>query len=80
MLFRYRARNWPATLSPDERETWDAFRLSRLTEPEGGGSITLDRYAQRLAELAETHAEDPAKLAVLEALSEWGEAVMDCED
>jgi exodeoxyribonuclease-1 len=80
MLFRYRARNWPATLSPEERETWDAFRLSRLTEPEGGGSITLDRYAQRLAELAETHAEDPAKLAVLEALSEWGETVMDCED
>ncbi len=77
MLFRYRARNWPQTLAPDERETWDAYRLTRLTDPDGGGSITLDRYEQRIGELAETHAADPAKIAVLEALSDWAGTVMD---
>ncbi len=79
MVFRYRARNWPETLSPDECERWDAYRLTRLTDPAGGGSITIDQYAQRLAELAVTHATDTAKLAVLEALSEWGETVMDAD-
>jgi len=79
MVFRYRARNWPETLTPDERETWDAYRLTRLTDPSGGGSITIDQYEQRLTELAEVHATDPAKIAVLEALSEWGDSLMDAE-
>jgi len=77
MLLRYRARNWPETLSPDERDAWDAYRLERLTDPEGGGSITLDQYQQRLAELTESQTGNPASLAVLEALADWGEAVMD---
>ncbi len=80
MLFRYRARNWPETLSPDEREAWDVYRLERLTDPEGGGSITLDQYQQRLAELAESEAGNPASLAVLEALADWAETVMDAGD
>lgn len=80
MLVRYRARNWPETLSPDERDAWDAYRLERLTDPEGGGSITLDLYQQRLAELTESRVGDPASLAVLEALTDWGESVMDAGD
>jgi exodeoxyribonuclease-1 len=79
MLFRYRARNWPETLGAEERETWDEFRLTRLTDPSAGGSITIEAYQQRLADLAETHAADPDKLAVLEALSQWGERVMDAD-
>jgi exodeoxyribonuclease-1 len=79
MLFRYRARNWPETLDADERETWDDFRLTRLTDPSFGASITIETYQQRLAELAETHATDPNKLAILEALSQWGERVMDAD-
>jgi exodeoxyribonuclease-1 len=35
MLFRYRARNWPRTLTDEERQDWDAYRLGRLTEPGG---------------------------------------------
>ena len=80
MLFRYRARNWPETLSPDEREEWDAWRLHRLTDPEGGGTIHLDRYEAQIATLAETHAADPAKLQVLDQLSAWAESLMDAGD
>lgn len=80
MVFRYRARNWPETLSPDEQEAWDAYRLERLTDPEGGGSITLDQYRQRLAELAQVHAGDAARLALLSELVEWANAVMDAGD
>lgn len=77
MLFRYRARNWPESLTPEEREEWDAERLTRLTDPDGGGSIQIDQYEQRLVELAETHAADPAKLKILDALSGWAEQVLD---
>ena len=30
LLFRYRARNWPDTLSIDERTRWDEYRRQRL--------------------------------------------------
>jgi exodeoxyribonuclease-1 len=80
MLLRYRARNWPETLSPDEREAWDVYRLERLTDSEGGGSITLDQYQKRLADLAESQAGNPASLAVLGALADWAETVMDAGD
>ena len=80
MVFRYRARNWPETLTPEEREDWDAWRFVRLTERDGGGSIQLDQYEERLAALAEIHASDPAKLRILEDLSGWAETVMDAGD
>ena len=79
-VFRYRARNWPETLSPEEREHWAAWRLTRLTDPDGGGSIRLDQYEERLATLAQTHAADPAKLRLIEELAAWAEALMDAGD
>jgi exodeoxyribonuclease-1 len=80
MVFRYRARNWPLSLTSDEREQWAAWRLTRLTDPAGGGSIDLERYDERLAVLAQTHAADPAKLHLIEALAAWAETLMDAGD
>ena len=77
MLLRYRARNWPDTLSEAEREDWDAYRLARLTDPEGGGSIQIEDYGRRLAELRAAHADDARRLTLLDALAEWGDRVMD---
>ena len=42
MLFRYRARNFPESLTDEETLLWDEFRYRRLTEPEEGGSIVMD--------------------------------------
>ena len=36
LLFRYRARNFSETLSPEETERWEAHRVARLLEGEGG--------------------------------------------
>lgn len=77
LLFRMRARSWPETLTEAEREDWDAWRFERLTDPEQGASITVDAFEARLAELAEAHADDPAKQRLLAALADWGERVMD---
>ena len=77
MLFRYRARNWPQTLTEAQRQDWDAYRFRRLTEPEAGGSITVDAYQQRLDELRAEAEGDPRRLALLDALDQWAERVMD---
>jgi len=77
MLLRYRARNWPHTLMPKERETWDAYRAQRLTSPDSSGSMTLDIYRKRLTELRTESTGDPQRLALLDELERWAERVMD---
>jgi len=37
MLFRYRARNYPESLSEEEKLQWQEYRYQRLTEVDGGG-------------------------------------------
>ncbi len=71
LLFRYRARNWPHTLSREERARWDEYRRHRLTSPEGGSSITLDQYRRELAKLAVDPTLSAGQRAVVDALIEW---------
>jgi exodeoxyribonuclease I len=76
MLFRYRARNWPETLTGAEREAWDSYRRRRLTEPDGGGSLTIDGYREVLARLSAQHGADPARLEVLAELAAWADSLL----
>ncbi|QOJ22406.1 MAG: exodeoxyribonuclease I [Gammaproteobacteria bacterium] len=71
LLFRYRARNWPETLTPVERERWEQIRLQRLTQGSGGGSITLNELAAKITLLRETKTDENAR-QVLNALEAWG--------
>jgi exodeoxyribonuclease-1 len=84
LLFRLRGRNWPETLTEEEREDWDAWRLERLTDPESAAgqtaSITVDDYQQRLAELRAESASAPDRLALLDALEAWADKIMDAGD
>jgi exodeoxyribonuclease-1 len=72
LLFRYRARNWPATLSAAERERWDRYRRERLLADSGLSESTLPAYAAEIERLRGEHAGDPAKLALLDKLAAWG--------
>jgi exodeoxyribonuclease-1 len=54
LLWRYRARNYPETLSADEKEDWLEFCRKRLIDPAAGAGIVLDAYRQRLRELGAT--------------------------
>lgn len=51
LLFRYRGRHFPESLSPAERERWRAFCWQRLTDPEAGAGLTWDGLQERLARL-----------------------------
>lgn len=44
LLFRYRARNFPASLSPEEAAEWQAFCRTRLSNAEAGAPNTLEQF------------------------------------
>ena len=72
LLFRYRARNWPETLTPEECERWEIFRAQRLTRPTPLTTLTLPDYFAKLALLrSDPLAENKGTL--LDQLQAWGE-------
>ena len=76
MLFRYRARNWPESLSADEQRSWDEFRHDRLTNPQADVGITLDDYRSRLAKLMVDPELGERERGILSELADWPEQVL----
>ncbi|HSI49367.1 MAG TPA: exodeoxyribonuclease I [Ideonella sp.] len=76
LLFRYRARNFPDSLAPEEHERWEQHRAARLHEGEGG-AMSIDAYLEKLDVLGAAAAEkgDEKATAILEALSEYVEQI-----
>ncbi|MFK3650764.1 exodeoxyribonuclease I [Lysobacter enzymogenes] len=72
LLFRYRARNWPQTLSADERERWDQYRRHRLDGESGLSEYSFARFAEELRQMRAAAGEDGAKQALLDRLEDWG--------
>jgi exodeoxyribonuclease-1 len=72
LLLRYRARNFPATLSADEQRRWEAHRHARL-HGGAGGATTLAAYQDRIDALYENA--DARGQAILDALVDWAEQV-----
>jgi exodeoxyribonuclease-1 len=52
LLFRYRARNFPDTLTEEEQQRWHEHRVHRLHEG-AGGVRTLQAFFDRIDELGE---------------------------
>jgi exodeoxyribonuclease-1 len=71
LLFRYRARNWPESLSEDEKGLWAEFCHQRIHDPEGGGSIVMIDYLAELAELKIKNDLSDKDRNVLDALEEY---------
>ena len=72
LLFRYRARNWPDTLTMEDRQRWDDYRRNRLMRDSGLSEYTFDTYFAEIAALRGVHHDHGAKLALLDALEDWG--------
>jgi exodeoxyribonuclease-1 len=71
MLFRYRARNWPGTLSAEESLRWEKFRSDRLINSETGAGLTLGEYRRRLAALMVDPAMSDPQRQLLSDLADW---------
>lgn len=66
MLFRYRARNFPLTLSQSEQQRWNDYRMNTM---DGQG------YAYQLETLALEYGSDERKMAILKALFEYASSL-----
>jgi exodeoxyribonuclease I len=71
LLFRYRARNWPETLTFNEAEYWKAMCLKRITQSDGGGNITLTEFTAQIALLRETYKTDECAKRIMDDLEHW---------
>jgi exodeoxyribonuclease-1 len=76
LVFRYRARHFPQTLSDTERARWERHRRDRLHDG-AGGATTLAQFQRRIDTLAEsaTERDDDRALGLLEALADWAQAL-----
>ncbi|HEY5581634.1 MAG TPA: exodeoxyribonuclease I [Rhodoferax sp.] len=72
LLWRYRARNFPQSLSADEQVRWEAHRSAHLFDGEGG-ALTIDRLFEELDQLAESA--DERGEAILGALYDYAELI-----
>lgn len=71
LLFRYRARNWPHTLTLDEQARWRGYLQHRLAPESGLSEYDLDTYPALLARLRSQHAGENEAIGWLDALSDW---------
>ncbi|MBO9829129.1 exodeoxyribonuclease I [Xanthomonas sp. A2111] len=72
LLFRYRARNWPQSLSIAEQARWDDYRRQRLQQDSGLSELNFDAFYAELAALRLAHPQDATKQALLDQLAAWG--------
>jgi exodeoxyribonuclease-1 len=72
LLFRYRARNWPATLTAPERAQWQEHCAHRLLDG-AGSSQTLEAFFERIDALGEEA--DERGQDILGALVDYATAI-----
>ncbi len=72
LLFRYRARNFPTTLNPEELSRWDQWRSARLFDG-AANALTLEAYSAEIDRLADTA--DERGEAILATLYDYAEQI-----
>lgn len=77
VFFRYRARNFPASLSPAELRRWEQHRAARLFDG-AGGARTLEAFGDAIDTLSENV--DEAQADILSALFDYAESIMPDEE
>ena len=73
LLFRYRARHYPETLTAEEQKRWQKWCYQRLTNPNYGASITLDNYLECLDMLGK---QNDADKNILTALYDYSDSLL----
>jgi exodeoxyribonuclease-1 len=71
LLFRYKARNYPQSLSPQEQQRWQEFRQRRLHEGCGGQTHSLASLAESIEQQRQIYHLDPLKMQILAELEQW---------
>jgi exodeoxyribonuclease-1 len=75
LLFRYRARNWPQTLTLDESGRWEEFCRTRLTQATPLTTLTLEQYFAEIVAMRADPATTGAQRPLLDQLDTWGRGI-----
>ncbi|WP_241546762.1 hypothetical protein [Thiohalobacter thiocyanaticus] len=71
MLFRYRARNYPETLDPEEQARWLQHCRARLLEGESG-HLSFTGFREELEQLRTQAGDDVSRLSLLNEVEAFG--------
>jgi exodeoxyribonuclease-1 len=71
MLFRYRARNHPETLSAEELAAWDTDRYERLINPVDSRLFGCEEFRLSMAEARQEQAGNSTAQRILDQLDAW---------
>jgi len=73
LVFRWRARNWPQTLNPQEQARWEQLRAAFLVEGQGGTRTAEQMFAQ-IDDLSESASEQGEE--ILGMLYDYAESIV----
>ncbi len=75
MLFRYRARNYPQSLSDSERSRWDEYRREKFESKDAKNSLSLESFKQILARHMLDDQLSDKNRQILQELRKWGDQI-----
>lgn len=75
MLFRYKARNFPGSLTDEEQDKWEKYRASKLLDA-SSNYLTFKQYYARIQQLANEPNLSPNNMNILEELKYYGESII----
>jgi len=75
MLFRYRARNWPHTLTPHELDVWRKYCQNKLMHGEDNPSIGAEDFMLTLENLLHQHDGNEKKMSILKSLYMYAQSL-----
>ncbi len=73
LLFRYRARNWPESLSQQELIKWQKYCQNKLVHGDDSPSLDANEFTMTLENLAHQHETDEHKMKLLKALFHYAQ-------
>jgi exodeoxyribonuclease-1 len=77
LLFRYRARNYPRSLSATERDEWQNWRQRRLRDPAAGAPLVFEQYRELLQQKLAEPDLTAEQRGILLALQDYGRLLQD---
>lgn len=72
MLFRFRARNFPHTLSSEESQQWQIQRLQKLHQPTDDRQLNPETFKLEILTARQLHQGDRQAQGILDQLQAWG--------
>lgn len=80
LLFRYRARNFPDSLSAAEQAQWQSWRMRRLRDPQAGAPLVYEQYSELLQQKLSEPELGAGQRDILLALQDYGRQLLHDQD